>query len=140
MSSESTIMVESHRSAATLYASGELTADSVLRAIAQVEQLPNHVRALCVDLRAVRVTDERALRALDIALRDWRAGRRGMSRVRLPEHAGAGPVSLGFPHTRRSSLPLPVARVRNQMTSPFRDRREVVVTRSLRERAGSETR
>ena len=82
--SNSTIMVESHRSAATLYASGELTAEAVLRAIAEVEQLPNHVRALRVDLRAVSCADERTLRALEIALRDWRAARRGMSRVELP--------------------------------------------------------
>ena len=120
MTTESTIMVESHRSAATLYASGELTPEGVLRAIAHVELLPNHVRALRVDLRAVRGADERALRALESALRDWRAGRRGMSRVQLPEHTGARPVALGFAHTRRSS--------------------EGVVTRSLRERAGSETR
>ena len=140
MTTESTVMVESHRSAATLYASGELTADGVLRAIALVGDLPNRVRALSVDLRAVRSADERTLRALDIALRDWRAARRGMSRVQLPEHTAARPVALAFPHARRSVAPLPVARVRNQMTSSFRDRREVVVTRSLRERAGSETR
>jgi ABC-type transporter Mla MlaB component len=83
MSSESTITLESHRSAAALYASGALTAEGVLRAMAQVAQLPSHVRALCVDLRAVRVIDDAGLRALDAALREWRAARRGMSRVRL---------------------------------------------------------
>ena len=140
MSSDSTIMVESHRSAATLYASGDLTAEAVLRAIAQVQQLPDHVRALRVDLRAVRSANERAFRALEIALRDWRAARRGMSRVQLPRDTGTRPIALNFAHTRRSSAPVPVARERTRMTARFRDRREAVVTRSLRERAGSETR
>ena len=128
MSSESTIMVESHRSAATLYASGELTADGVLRAIAQVEQLPNHVRALCVDLRALyeRPTS-RALRALEIALRDWRAARRGMSRVRFPEHPGGASGRRSASRTHGvSSAPLPVERVRNHD--------DVAISRSTRGR------
>ena len=135
-------MVESHRSAATLYASGELTADGVLRAIAQVEQLPSYVRALCVDLRAVRgVGDERTLRALDIALRDWRATRRGITRVQLADHTPARVRLRSRSRTHAAAWrPPPVARVRDRMTSSFRDRREAVVTRSLRERAGSETR
>ena len=83
MSLESTVIIESHRSAATLYASGALTADDVLRALAHVEQLPSNVRALCVDLRAVRVIEDRALRTLGIALRNWHAVRQGISRVRL---------------------------------------------------------
>ena len=83
MSVESTVIVESHGSAATLYASGELTADGLLWALAHVERLPTNVRALCVDLRAVRVMEDRALRTLGLALRKWRALRRGMSRVWL---------------------------------------------------------
>jgi ABC-type transporter Mla MlaB component len=83
MSSEPMIIVESHRSAATLYASGALTTDGLLRALAQLEQLPSNVRALCVDLRAVRAIEDGAMRTLGVALINWRAVRRGMSRVRL---------------------------------------------------------
>ena len=83
MSVESTVIVESHGSAATLYASGELTADGLLWALAHVERLPTNVRALCVDLRAVRVIEDGALRTLGVALRNWRVLRHGMSRVRL---------------------------------------------------------
>lgn len=115
MSHESTVIVESHPSAATLYASGALTADAVLRVNVKVEQLPSHVRALCVDLRAVRTVDDRALRALHLALAVWRAARRGMSRVQLPERAVTSPVAFGLPHTPRSAARISVANVRNPM-------------------------
>ena len=60
-----------------------MTADGVLRALAHVERLPSDVCALRVDLRAVRVMEDRALRTLGAALLHWRAVRQGMSRVRL---------------------------------------------------------
>jgi ABC-type transporter Mla MlaB component len=137
MCSPPTIIVESHRSAATLYAAGELTTSAVLEAIACVEQLPEHVRALCVDLRGVRTTDSRALRALELALRVWRASRRGMSRVKLAQDMETSVVAIKFAHQRwrpsMRSTPEPRA-------FRFRDYRQAVVTRSLRERASSETR
>jgi ABC-type transporter Mla MlaB component len=82
-----TIVVESHRSAATLYAVGELTTAAVLQLIARAYQLPDHVRALRIDLRGVREYDPLALRALEVGLSPWRACRRAMSRVALPDDA-----------------------------------------------------
>src|SRR5688500_865389 len=96
----STMIVESHRSAATLYATGELTITGVREAIACVEQLPEHVRALRVGLRGVRRADADALRALEIGLRSWRASRRGMSRVKLAQDMETSVVAIKFAHQR----------------------------------------
>jgi ABC-type transporter Mla MlaB component len=104
MSAPSNLTVEAHRSAATVYASGDLTTAAVLRAIATVEQLPPHVRAICVDLRGVRRTDSRALRTLEAFLCRWRAARRGMSRVTLAEHASTSLVGIKFAHKRWTSV------------------------------------
>ena len=140
MLSAPTIIVESHRSAATLYAIGELTVGSVTEAIDRIEHLPKQVRALCVDLRGVRTTDPRALRALELALRTWRASRRGISRVKLAQNLETSLVAIRFTHQRWSA---PMRRAaRTSETSGgvrFRDHREAVVTGSLRERATSET-
>ena len=141
MPSESTLSVESHRSAATLYVTGELTTAGALQAIARADELPENVRALCVDLRGVRRADSHAMRALERGLRDWRASRRGMSRVKLPENADAGLVAIKFTHQRwtpptKYRVPPP----REPFGFRIRDYRQAVVTRSLRERAGSETR
>lgn len=141
MPAESTVIVESHRSAATLYAAGELMTAAVMDMMATAEQLPEDVRALCIDLRGVRKVDSRAMRALETGLRRWRACRRGMSRVKLPEDADRSLVALQYTHQRwtpppRNHLPPPRERFRVRM----RDSRQAAVTRSLRERAGSETR
>lgn len=101
MLAATTMTVESHRSAATLYATGELTTANVHDAIASVEQLPQHVRALCVDLRGVWRTDSDAMRALDASLRVWRASRRGVTRVKLAENADTTVVAIRFTHRRR---------------------------------------
>lgn len=102
MTAASTIMVESHRSAATLYAIGVLTTAAVLRLIAHAYQLPDHVRALRIDLRGVRQADPHAMRALELGLSPWRACRRGMSRVTLPDHLDTGLSGLRFAHRRWS--------------------------------------
>lgn len=137
----STLIVESHRTAATLYAAGELTTAGVLQAVACIEGLPEHVRALCIDLRGVHTADSRAMRALETALRDWRASRSGMSRVKLPENADAGLVAIKFTHQRWTPRPQNhVPPPRQPFGLRIRDYRQPVVTRSLRERAGSETR
>lgn len=140
MHSESTVNVESHPSAATLYVTGELTTIGVMHALAEAEQLPDTVRALCIDLRAVRSADSHAMRVLEIGLRDWRSKRRGMSRVKLADGADTRVVSLRFPHRRWT--PRPRSRslsLRNPGGIRMRDHRRAVVTRSLRERADSET-
>src|SRR5688572_3621338 len=98
MTSASTMAVESHRTAATLYATGELTNAAVLEAIACVEQLPDHVRALCVDLRGARRSESDALWALELALRNWRAARRGMTRVKLAPDMETSLVAIKFAH------------------------------------------
>jgi ABC-type transporter Mla MlaB component len=141
MPSTSTMMVESHRSAATLYATGDLTTAGVLQAVAHIEGLPEQVRALCIDLRGVRRADSHAMRALEAALRDWRAARRGMSRVKLAEDVDTSLVAIKFAH-QRWTPPTPhyVPPPRERFGGRIRDYRQAVVTRSLRERAGSETR
>jgi ABC-type transporter Mla MlaB component len=137
----STMTVESHRSAATLYATGELTAAGVLQAATCIEGLPEHVRALRVDLRGVRSADSHAMRALEAALRDWRAARRGMSRVKLAEDTDTTLIAIKFAHQRWSPSIRPALRPSGESRAfRFREHREAVVTRSLRERAGSETR
>lgn len=105
MPSTSRMMVESHRSAATLYAIGELTTTEVLLAIAHMEQLPESVRALCIDLRGVRNVDANAMRTLEVALRDWRAARRGVSRVKLADDADTSLVAIRFAHRRWKPAP-----------------------------------
>jgi len=100
MQSESSVTVESHHSFATLYATGELTTAAVLRVIAGAEDLPRNVRAVCIDLRAVQITESHAVRALEIGLRDWRAARCGMSRVKLPADAETSVVALKYTHLR----------------------------------------
>ena len=100
MSAASKMIIEAHGSAATLYASGDLTTAAVLQAVANVERLPSRVRALCVDLRAIRRTDSRALRTLDAFLRRWRGARGGVSRVQLAERTTASVVALKFAHRR----------------------------------------
>jgi ABC-type transporter Mla MlaB component len=105
MSVRSNLTIEAHHSAATVYASGDLTTAAVLRAIATVERLPSHVRAICVDLRGIRRTDSRALRILEAFLRRWRAARRGMSRVKLAETASTSLVAIKFAHKRFAPAP-----------------------------------
>ena len=100
MSVTSNLILEAHGSAATLYASGDLTTAAVRHAVARVEQLPGHVRALCVDLRGIRRTDSRALRMLDTFLRRWRGARRGMSRVALADRARTDVMAIKFAHKR----------------------------------------
>jgi hypothetical protein len=94
------MILESHRSAATLYAAGELTSAGVRRAMVEVERLPRQVRALRVDLGAVSLMEWQAYRALEVALQHWRAARRGMSRVQPPRLAETMAVALRFPHQR----------------------------------------
>src|SRR5918992_3739782 len=125
MRSESTLSVESHRSAATLYLTGELTSAGVMRAIAEADRLPDNVRALCVDLRGVRNAESHAMRVLEIGLRDWRSSRRGMSRVQLPEDAHPSVVALKFPHQRWTTHRPPAsARTPAPLTFKIRDARQ----------------
>jgi ABC-type transporter Mla MlaB component len=136
----SAVIAESHRSAATLYAIGELTTAEVLLAVAHMEQLPENVRALCIDLRGVRKVESNAMRALELALRDWRAARRGVSRVKLPDDTETDLVAIRFAHRRWDpAMTVAGAPQRKVFGARMRDQRQAVVTRSLRERAGSET-
>ena len=102
--STSSMILEAHGSAATLYGSGDLTTSAVLQAVASVERLPSHVRAICVDLRGIRRTDSRALRTLEAFLRRWRGTRQGMSRVKLAKAASANVVAINFAHKRWPAL------------------------------------
>jgi hypothetical protein len=91
------MVLESHPCAATLYATSDLTKVGVLQASVCMDALPDHVRVLRVDLRGVRNAEPNALRALEIALRVWRALRGGMSRVELPQDAGTTAVATESP-------------------------------------------
>jgi hypothetical protein len=140
MLSKPRMIVEAHRSAATLYAIGEFTTTEVLLAIAHMEQLPENVRAVCIDLRGAGKIESDAMRALERALRDWRAARRGMSRVKLADDADTDLVAIRFAHQRfGSSAPPAGIPQRKVIGIRMRDQRHAVVTRSLRERAHSET-
>ena len=81
------MVLESHGWAATLYAASNLTTEGVWQAAVCMEALPDHVRVLRVDLRGVRNAEPNAMRALETALRIWRAFRGGMSRIALPQDA-----------------------------------------------------
>lgn len=89
MQSRSALIVKASRSTATLQATRDLTTTSVLQAVACVNALPEDVRAVCVDLRNVRIANPLAARALDLGLSVWRTVRRGMTWVRLPAHGEA---------------------------------------------------
>ena len=137
--SPTTITIESHHSAATLYAAGELTTAGVLEAIACVEQLPERIRALCVDLRAVRSPDPRALRALELALRTWRGARRGMTRVKLAPDTETTVAPLRFAHQRWTPpLRQPVRASGGPSGFRFRDHREATVRLSFGEPVDAE--
>jgi ABC-type transporter Mla MlaB component len=141
MPSPANILVESHRTASTLYITGELTLDRVMEAIGRAEQLHADVRALRVDLRAAHRSESDALRALEVGLRRWRAARRGMTRVKLAPDMETNLVALKYAHRRwGSSFAHQAGLSRAGGDFRFRDRRRAVVTRSLRERADSETR
>jgi ABC-type transporter Mla MlaB component len=134
-------VIESHRSAATLYMSGELTVAGVLEAIARVEQLPEHVRALSVDLRGAHRGESDALSTLEAGLRNWRSARRGMTRVKLAPDMETNLVALKFAHQRWTpNIRRPIRASGDIGGLRFRDHRQAVVTRSLRERARFETR
>jgi hypothetical protein len=141
MSSTCSMIVESHASASTVYVAGTLTVSSVRELLEAVRLLPDSIRGLRIDLRATRPRDEGVLRALEDGVRQWRAVRHGMSRVMFPDGVACPVVALRFPHTRFPGARPPM---RGPTIAPgthrFRDAREAAVTRSLRERAVSETR
>ncbi|MGQ0712205.1 MAG: hypothetical protein ACT4PJ_00585 [Gemmatimonadaceae bacterium] len=103
MHTPSAVIAESHRSAATLYLSGELTPERVMEALAHIAGLPGHIGAVCLDLRAVLTVPAPALRAIELALRDWRAASRGVSRVKLADDVDVSLVAIRFAHRRWSS-------------------------------------
>lgn len=95
MQFRSALMVKASRSTAAVYATHELTTESVLRAVAWVNGLPDSVRAVCVDLRRARVIDPVAARALELGLAVWRVLRHGMTSVLLPDRAEARLLAVG---------------------------------------------
>ena len=110
MRSESMVIVEAHRSAATLYATGNLTTKALLEIVARAHQLPNNIRAVCIDLSGARQPDSHALRVLELGLAPWRAYRHGLSRVKVPKRADSSVITLDFTGER------PTARVAPQPT------------------------
>lgn len=76
--------LECHANAATVYARGTLSALDALRVVHACHDLPREVRALRVDLRDVRPANRDALDALALGMGEWRARRRGFTRLDLP--------------------------------------------------------
>lgn len=80
----SQLAIEAHSSAATAYINGPLTASVAARAIMACRLLPPTIRSIRVDLRSVSVCDLDALTMLEALIVEWRAERRGVSRVVYP--------------------------------------------------------
>ena len=76
--------LESHRDAATLYVTGRLTLPGITAAMHECDTLPDHVRALRVDLRGIVGVDDGAFDALAFTTRRWRDVRKGSTRIDLP--------------------------------------------------------
>lgn len=76
--------IERHETAATAYVSGPFTLAVAARTIAACGQLPRHVRAVRVDLRAVRAWDVDAIAMLESLLVEWAHERHGRHRITHP--------------------------------------------------------
>ena len=85
---KSQLAIEAHSSAATAYINGPLTANIAARTIMACRLLPPSVRGIRVDLRSVSVCDVDALAMLEALIVEWRAERRGVSRVVYPRLRG----------------------------------------------------
>ena len=81
---KSQLSVEAHAFAATAYITGPLTPSVAARAIMACRALPAAIRGVRVDLRAVHVCDLDALAMLESHILEWRAERRGVSRLVYP--------------------------------------------------------
>ena len=76
--------LESHRDAATLYVTGTLAVAGITAAMHEADALPEHVRALRVDLRGIAGVESGAYDALAFTTRRWRDVRGGSTRIDLP--------------------------------------------------------
>ena len=85
---KSQLAIEAHTGAATAYINGPLTASIAARAIMACRLLPPTIRGIRVDLRSVSVCDLDALAMLEALIVEWRAERRGVSRVIYPRLRG----------------------------------------------------
>ena len=85
---KSQVSIEAHASAATAYINGPLTANIAARTIMACRLLPPTIRGIRVDLRSLTVCDLDALTMLEALIVEWRAERRGVSRVVYPRLPG----------------------------------------------------
>ncbi|HEX6058873.1 MAG TPA: hypothetical protein VFZ11_07615 [Gemmatimonadaceae bacterium] len=76
--------IEAHQEAATVYVRGALSAAGAMAVMRSADKLPDHVRALVVDLRSVEHVEAEGIYALHDLLRRWKAGRNGAIRVLPP--------------------------------------------------------
>jgi ABC-type transporter Mla MlaB component len=76
--------IEAHQEAATVYMRGSLSVAGAMAVMRSAETLPDYVRALVVDLRAVSQVEAAGIYALHDLLRRWKAGRNGAIRVLPP--------------------------------------------------------
>ena len=85
---KSQLSIEANAVSATAYVTGPLTAGLAAQAIMGCRALPPAVRGVRVDLRGVSILDAHALTMLESYILDWRAERRGTSRVVYPRLRG----------------------------------------------------
>ena len=82
------LSMEAHGRAASAYLAGPLTAGVAARAILACRMLPAEIRTVRVDLRSVSVLHIDALAMLEALLAEWRAERRGITRITYPKVRG----------------------------------------------------
>lgn len=97
---ESSIVVEGHTRAATVYLSGVLDAELSLRAEAIAVALPPEMAVLRFDLRGIIRVEAGAFGAIVRAVVHWRLRRRAQSHVAFPPRAIAGELELAPPVAR----------------------------------------
>lgn len=93
---ESSMIIESHRRAATVYLCGELSSEIALRAEAAAVALPPETEILRFDLLGVRRVEAGAFSAIVRAMVHWRMKRRAHSHITFPPRVvGGAPPGTG---------------------------------------------
>ena len=91
---ESTVRLEAHQHAATLYFVDVLSPAAVAQGMTLVHGLAKDVRSLRADLRDVRLFDPEAFGQLARGLASWRSEHRGAVDVRFGERGRRAPWSV----------------------------------------------
>jgi len=84
------VSYEAHRSCATLYLAGMLTGAAATDADETLTAMPDWIRFVRVDMRAVELLDPTAFVELARALNRWRDTRRGRVSLEFPARSRQG--------------------------------------------------